>query len=495
MAVQSIPPQQGDAASQKAKPSMTPEQIAIVKSTAPILKEHGVTITSHFYSTMLDAHPALHNIFNRANQATGDQPRALAGLVFAFASHVDNLAVLEAGIRRVAHKHVSLQVQPDQYAIVGEYLIAAVAHVLGPDVVTAAVADAWIAAYAVLADIFISLEADLYRANQDRTDPEGHRVWPAEGGWRPFKIQRRVDESGDAGIASFYLVPAPQDGGADSETQPPLPAFKPGQYISLRIPVPELGGVLQPRQYSLSDAPGKAHYRISVKRERGAAQEQDQEPLHPGGLVSNILHDKYREGDIVELTYPMGEFHPTTTGTTTAEAVKPLVLISAGVGVTPMVSILDTAVLGSTGGDALQQQKALQRRPVTWIHGAHSASARAFHEHVAQTLASAATTTTAEGEQREISSHLFLTIPDDSSSSSSSEAEAAASRQHNYTGRIDLAKIPQGRGGLYLDQPTAAAEYYICGPLGFMDAARAYLVEEKGVDEARVFREVFGTGN
>ena len=114
----------------------------------------------------------------------------------------------------------------------------------------------------------------------------------AEGGWagwRPFRIERKVAESEE--ITSFYLVPA--DGGA-------VPGFRPGQYVSVKCFIEEWG-LAQPRQYSLSDAPNGEYLRISVKREAGGEDK-------PAGRVSNLLHAEKREGDVLELSAPQGDF-------------------------------------------------------------------------------------------------------------------------------------------------------------------------------------------
>lgn len=119
-----------------------------------------------------------------------------------------------------------------------------------------------------------------------------------------------------AEITSFYL--APSDGGA-------VPEYRPGQYVSVRIYVPELG-LMQPRQYSLSDAPGQDRLRISVKREPAGAQT-------PAGRVSNALHDRLEEGGVLDVAPPQGDFH------LKENSDAPVVLLSGGVGLTPMVSI------------------------------------------------------------------------------------------------------------------------------------------------------------
>ena len=414
-------------------PALTPAQVAIVKSTAPALKEHGVDITALFYSNMLKAHPELNDIFSEVSQTTRRQPRALAASVVAYATYIDDLGKLGPAVERIAHKHVSLGVTADQYAIVGKHLIEAVATVLGP-AVTPEVAEAWTAAYAQLADIFIVREGQLY-------DGFAKDNWT---GWRKFRIQRKVPES--SLITSFYLVP--EDG-------KPLPLHKPGQYISLHMEIPEMGH-LQPRQYSLSEAPRSDYYRLSIKKELG------REPGIPG-LISNRLHERYNEGDIIELTHPTGEFFVDPEAPAhNKDSTAPLALISAGVGVTPMVSILNHTVASGS------------KRPVAWVHGAHSADVRAFHPHVRDAVA----------KNPNIDPALFL------SDVKSSKAPAVAGVDYHHEGRVDLDKV--GADRLCLANP--AAEYYVCGPFGFMTDVRDYLVG-KGVDASRVHMEVFGTGD
>ncbi|KAI8625071.1 globin-like protein [Xylariaceae sp. FL1651] len=395
---------------------LTPPQIAIVKATAPVLKENGVTITSLFYKNMLAAHPELHNVFNEANQVGGAQPRALAGAVFAYAAHVDDLAKLGTLVERIAHKHVSLDIQPDQYPIVGKFLLEAVATVLG-DACTPEIAEAWTAAYALLADIFITREQQLYAAHENWT------------GWRRFKIHKKVAESTE--ITSFYLVP--EDGVA-------LPLYLPGQYISLRLYVPKLG-VKQPRQYSLSDAPSGDYYRISVKKEIGMSV-----PIP--GLLSNMLHEEYKEGDVVELTHPTGEFF------VQAED-SPIVLISAGVGITPMISILNSSV--ATGSS----------RSISFIHGAHSSEVRAFSDTLKCARDKSNTHTT-----------IFL------SKLTGNEKQGI---DYDFQGRMNLDKVNPRH--LFADE--SRTHYYVCGPMSFMMDIRQYLLEHH-VSEDRVHLEIFG---
>ncbi|KAJ3184698.1 hypothetical protein HDU87_004102 [Geranomyces variabilis] len=276
--------------------ALTPQVIRIVKSTAPVLEKHGVKITSHFYKRMLNAHPTLKNIFNSAHQDTGTQQKALAHAVWAYAANIDNLAAL------------GLNVEKEQYAIVGEHLLASIKEVLG-EAATPEILDAWAIAYQVLADIFITTEADLTRAAA-----EGAGGWR---GWRSFVVDKKVVESSE--ITSFYLKP--KDGRQ-------LSTFIPGQFISLRHYVPELG-VWQPRQYSLSDSPHPECFRISVKREEGG----------PGGIpagkVSTRLHEHVQPGSAVQISHPFGDFNLNRNAST------PVVLLSGGVGLTPMTSMMN----------------------------------------------------------------------------------------------------------------------------------------------------------
>lgn len=284
--------------------------IRVIKSTVPVLEVHGEAITRHFYETMFTAHPELLNIFNHANQKQGRQQAALANMVYTAALHIDNLSSILPAVRQVAHKHRSLGIVPEQYAIVGTYLLQAIKDVLG-DAATDEIITAWGEAYNVIADAFIGIEQDMYTEAENQT-----------GGWegfRTFKVAKKVQES--EVITSFYLVP--DDG-------QPIASYEPGQYISIKIQ-PEAQSFTQIRQYSLSDTPGKPYYRISVKRERGVLE-------RPDGVISTHLHDHIEEGSQVELSAPAGDF------TLNTEDKRPVVLLSGGVGLTPMISMLNTLV-------------------------------------------------------------------------------------------------------------------------------------------------------
>ena len=111
--------------------ALTPEQVQLIKATVPILRQHGKEITTSFYKDMLTDHPELKHIFNQTNQINGHQASALADALYAYASHIDNLKVLGPAVERIDQKHASLYIQPEQYDIVGSYLLKAMKDVLG----------------------------------------------------------------------------------------------------------------------------------------------------------------------------------------------------------------------------------------------------------------------------------------------------------------------------------------------------------------------------
>ncbi|MEW5757336.1 MAG: NO-inducible flavohemoprotein [Pseudomonadota bacterium] len=301
-------------------------QRAIVKNTVPLLETGGEALTQHFYRILLGEYPQVRPLFNQAHQASGAQPRALANGILMYARHIDQLEGLGELPAQIINKHVSLQVQPEHYPIVGACLLRAIREVLGEEVATEAVLAAWGAAYQQLADILIAAEERHYAANAAAT-----------GGWRGgrlFRVLRKVPESSE--ITSFYL--APQDGG-------PVIAHQPGQYIGLRLVI---DGQEQRRNYSLSAAPNGRDLRISVKRE-------------PGGVVSNHLHDRVGEGDVLEVFPPAGAFTLQHNG-------RPLVLISGGVGITPLMAMLQAALK--------------TERPIHFIHCARNRAAHAFRDSI-----------------------------------------------------------------------------------------------------------------
>jgi nitric oxide dioxygenase len=317
---------------------LSPETIAIIKATIPALQEHGETLTRHFYRRMFNANPQVKAFFNPAHQHAGTQQRALAAAICAYATHIENPSALGPAVELIAQKHASLDVKAEHYPIVGEHLLASIREVLG-EAATENVINAWAQAYGVLADILIRREGEIY---------DEHRKAHGWSGFKPFVVSRKQRES--ATITSFYLTPA------DGERLHP---FQAGQYVTVRVPGTWHQTTL--RNYSLSGGPSGSYYRISVKREPAPA---GRSLIAPAGHVSNYLHDRVGEGDRIELAPPCGEFvlgpRPADNG--------PLVLISGGVGVTPMLAMLHAAL---ARGDA-------EARDVWFIHGAANGDAHAF---------------------------------------------------------------------------------------------------------------------
>jgi nitric oxide dioxygenase len=299
---------------------------AIVKSTVPLLESGGEALTTYFYKKLLTRYPQVQPLFNQAHQASGDQPRALANGVLMYARHIDQLEQLGDLVAKIINKHVALQILPEHYPLVGECLLEAIREVLGAEIATDEVINAWGNAYGQLAGILIGAEKTIY--DEKAAAPGGWR------GAREFKVVAKVRESAE--ITSFYFEPA--DG-------QPILAFTAGQYIGMQL---FLEGEEIRRNYSLSALAGNNQYRISVKRE-------------PGGRASNYLHDKLNIGDSINLFTPSGEF-------TLAHSDKPLVLISGGVGITPTLAMLEAA-LGT-------------QRPIHFIHCARNGSVHAFRDWV-----------------------------------------------------------------------------------------------------------------
>ncbi len=275
---------------------------------------------------LLRDHPELKAFFNEAHQANGSQARALAGAVLAYASHIDRLDAIAPALPRIVQKHVALGVRPEHYPVVGRCLLRAIGEVLGaaatPDIIAA-----WGEAYGALAQLLIDAEEQVQAANAERP-----------GGWRGSRMLRVVRKERESElITSFYLQP--QDGGA-------LPPFSPGQYLTLVL---NIEGRELRRHYSLSDAPGKPWYRISVKREAG-------------GRASNWLHDHAGVGTLLAANAPSGDF------VLDRQASRPLVLVTGGVGITPAMCMLEVAA--PTG------------REVRFIHAARHGGVHAFRQRV-----------------------------------------------------------------------------------------------------------------
>ncbi|TXS06151.1 hemin transporter [Streptomyces sp. col6] len=383
---------------------------ATVRATLPAVGAAIGDIADLFYRKLFDAHPELlRDLFNRGNQASGTQRRALAGSIAAFATQL----VEQPGTRpdvmlsRIAHKHASLGVAPAQYEVVHTHLFAAIAEVLG-DAVTPEVAAAWDEVYWLMANALIAIEERLY-AEQGVV---------AGDVWREWEVVSRTEETDD--VARFRIRPA--DGS-------PAPAFRPGQYVSVQVELPD--GARQIRQYSLTCAPGSALRSITVKRVHGGDA--------PDGEVSRHLHAHVRSGDRLRVSAPYGDL-------VLKSEDAPLLLASAGIGCTPVLSMLE--YLAEAG----------HRAPVTVVHGDRSPAdhaLRADHTALTAKLADAV-------------AHFWYENPADG-------------HPADRTGLVDLS-------GLVIPSGTHA---YLCGPLPFMRSVRTQLLA-KGVPASDIHYEVFG---
>jgi nitric oxide dioxygenase len=392
---------------------VSPAARPYIDASVAVLREHGVTITTTFYRTMFEAHPELKNLFNMGNQASGSQQQSLAAAVFAYAANIDNAAALAPVIERIVHKHVSIGIKPEHYPIVGKYLLAAIAHTLG-DAATPALLSAWDEAYTELANLFIAAEQQLYgNANVAAGQLREMRV---------TLVQRQSEH-----VVSYTLQTL--EGQA-------VPEFMPGQYLSVALNFDD--GSRQIRQYSLSDAPDGNSLRISVKREVAVSD-------RPEGRVSNWLHQHVIAGSILQVSHPFGEFTPD------AESIEPIVLLSAGVGITPMIAVLN---------------RIAQIHPERHMIFAHASSSPEHHSHLADIAA-------AKARMPNLQLIHFYENAD-----AATLADGSA-----RLGMMELAQIPAW--------PRGETEVYLCGPSGFMKAQWQALLAA-GVPGSRMHREVFG---
>ena len=139
--------------------------IDIIKSTVPVLKEHGLEITTTFYKNMFKNNPEVKPLSNMDKQASGEQPKALAMTILAAAQNIDNLEVLLPAVKKIAEVHCNRKVTEEHYPIVGSNLLATIKEVLG-DAATDEVIEAWGKAYGVISKIFIDVEKEVYESRK-----------------------------------------------------------------------------------------------------------------------------------------------------------------------------------------------------------------------------------------------------------------------------------------------------------------------------------------
>ena len=397
---------------------LSAETIALVKATVPALAQHGPEITQVMYRRLFE-NPEVKALFNHANQGEGGaQVNALAAAILGYARNIDNLGVLGPVVERIAQKHIGYHILPEHYPFVATAILGAIKEVLG-DAATDEILAAWGEAYWFLAGVLQSRETVI---RDEIVSQDGG--WT---GWRRFVVAEKIKES--EVITSFVLKPV--DGGA-------VVPHKPGQYLTLRFGESESGqtesGLLK-RNYSISCGPNGAHYRISVKREAG------------GNGGSRFLHDQIELGGVIEATPPAGDFF-------LPEAPqRPVVLLSGGVGLTPMVSMVEAIAARHPELEA------------HYVHGALNSATHAMDGHV-RTLAKA---------HGRISVAAFYSEPG---------ANDAPGETHDVTGFITTE-------WLAANTPMHQADFYLCGPKPFLRAFVAGL-SGAGVPSDRIHYEFFG---
>ena len=387
--------------------------LPVIKATLPVVGEHIEEIAKRFYKHMFDARPdLLDGLFNRGNQADGRQQQALAGSIAAFAGLlVDNVdQVPDHLLSRVAHKHVSLGLSPDQYQIVHDHLMWAIVDVLG-DAVTPEVAAAWDEVYWLMANMLINKERGLYNAVHLTPDTI----------WRTWRVAERIQETDD--VVRFVVERIDE-----REVKPSLP----GQYVTIKMAMHD--GVHQPRQYSLTKADDGQHRQFAVKRVHGLET--------PDGEMSNLLHDEVQVGDEVVLSAPFGDVVLEYTD-------RPLVLASAGIGITPMAGMLSHLV------------KSGSQRQVMLLHADDSEASFPLRGQVREDLAALP-----DGTLK----MWFLNTTVGGTASGS-----------EFSGFMDVSAV----------ELPDDAEYYLCGPLPFLKSVRSALVAS-GVPAKDIQYEVFG---
>ncbi|TRX56459.1 NO-inducible flavohemoprotein [Thalassomonas sp. M1454] len=387
---------------------LTDAHIDIVKSTIPLLENAGSALTNHFYKRMFSHNPELQDIFNMSNQHTGRQQVALFEAIAAYAKNIDNLGALTSAVERIAHKHTSFNIQAKHYEIVGMHLIETLRE-LAPEAFTSDVEEAWTQAYLFLAQIFITRESELYKL---RTE--------SFGGWAGTRKFSIIEKNTESELVTSFVF-APVDG-------KPVIDFVPGQYLGVEV-TPTDSKYKEIRQYSLSTAANGKTYRISVKREVNGVP----------GLVSNYLHDSVNVGDEVNLYAPAGDFY-------FIDRKAPVVLLSAGVGITPMQSILETLAANEYS------------EPVHYLHACENSQQHSFIERVKQL--------TADKPWQQYTWY----------------RNEESDNENIGNGVMDLSTR---------NLPLSNGDFYLCGPIGFMQFAKQQLLK-LGVAEDRVHYEVFG---
>jgi len=414
-------------------PSVSLSSLGIVGTTLPLVAAAGTKFTGHFYERLFKAHPELLNIFNLNNQRNGTQKAALFGAIARAATSLLSSGKLPMEmLEGICQKHCALYVVPAHYDVVGEHIIGTIVDMLDPG---ETVLNAWGQLYLALAGNMMHREEEIYRQVESRS-----------GGWRgtrSFIVKSKERKSDN--ITSFYMVP--KDG-------KPVCSFSSGQYITVWLH-PKESEYRQPRHYSITNSPGSetSGYSIAVRKVTD-------------GLISSYLHDQVKEGDEIELSPPMGDF--TIQGSEhiwTTDA--PVVLISAGVGMTPMLSMLH-----SLEDHKLSHAKLGHK--VLWLHGARNGKEHAFRDYIVSL---------SHDHPDEVTRRVWYS----EANADDIRGENNAAKYH-FDGNMELGSVKS-----HLPLHDERAQYYYCGPLPFMQNIQSQLTDF-GVPKASQHYEAFGPG-
>lgn len=297
---------------------LTDAQKNYIKASVPVLELSGLDLTKQFYNYMLDNYDEVKPFFNASNQVTFKQPKVLAFALLNYAKNIDDLTPLHDFVEQIVVKHVGLQVKAEHYPIVGNSLITTIKNLLGPEVATEEFVDAWVTAYGNLAQILIDAEHSLYQK----------QPWQ---GFREFTVTKLVDECAD--VKSVYFTP--KDGG---KIGMPLS----GQYLGFRF-ITEDSDIQKSREYSISDIPHNNEYRISVRKVGD-------------GVVSSHIHEKLKTGDTILVAPPAGRL-------IYQETDKDMVIFAGGIGITPLVSIIEKGLADNKSITLLNSNRGESHRP------------------------------------------------------------------------------------------------------------------------------------
>jgi len=277
-----------------------------------------------------------------------------------------------------------------------------------------------------------NLEERLMTARVRRVDRE--RESQSWNGVRKFRVDRKVDEGGD--ITSFYL---------EAHDAKPIPSFQPGQYLTFSMKVPDKKRP-EVRCYSLSDKANPYGYRVSIKR----VPPPRNAPEAPPGQVSNFFHDHVSEGDIVDCLAPGGDFFLDIAHR------GPIVLIAGGIGLTPMVAMLNSVL--ERGFD----------REVWLFYGVRDTREPVMMDHLTEVA-------------RQHSDHFRLNMCYSGVDVNELTPDPDVTN-HGERVSVDLFKRTL---------PSSNFDYYICGPPPMMDSI-THDLREWGVPDAHVHFESFG---